>query len=135
MENFFLNELINATQGEFMSGDPHAPVKSISIDTRTMTKDDYYIAIKGEKYDGYTFIKQAIDKKASGLILSFDVLKLDSSIQAFPTFPSIVKVRDTNRENKRLSILSRSRRREIRGGNQAGYQVPNSLHLPAVGPL
>jgi len=97
MENFYLNELITATKGEFMSGDPHAPVKSISIDTRTLAKDDYYIALKGANYDGYDFIKQAIEKKAAGLILSFDVLKLDSSIQAFPTFPSIVRVRDTNR--------------------------------------
>ena len=97
MENFYLYDLINAAKGEFMSGDPHAPVKNISTDTRTMAKGDYYIALKGPKYDGYDFIKQAVEKKAAGLILSFNVLKLDSSIQAFPTFPSIVRVGDTNR--------------------------------------
>ena len=95
MEKFFLNDIINSTKGEFLSGDPHAAVSNISIDTRTLAKGDYFLALQGKNYDGNNFIKQAIDKKAGGLIMSLDVIDLDSSIPAFPTFPSIIKVVDT----------------------------------------
>lgn len=78
-----------------MSGDPHAVVKNISIDTRTLMRDDYFLALKGKNFDGHDFIKLAIEKKVRGLIISLKVLNLDSSIPAFPTFPSIIKVKDT----------------------------------------
>jgi len=45
-----------------------------------MAKGDYYIALKGAKIYGYDFIKPSYRKKAAGLILSCDVLNLDSSI-------------------------------------------------------
>ncbi len=95
MEKFFLHDIINSTKGEFLSGDPHAPVNNISIDTRTLAKGDYFLALQGKNYDGNNFVKQAIDKKAGGLIMSLKVIDLDKSIPAFPTFPSIVKVSDT----------------------------------------
>ena len=78
-----------------MSGDPHSPVRNISIDTRTLVKGDHYIALNGKNYKGYDFINQAVEKKCAGIIVSCDVLTLDSSIPSFPTFPSIVRVPDT----------------------------------------
>ncbi|MBP9753249.1 MAG: UDP-N-acetylmuramoyl-tripeptide--D-alanyl-D-alanine ligase [Proteobacteria bacterium] len=40
-----------------------------SIDTRTLKKGEVYIALKGESTDGHLFIKQAIEKGASAIIL------------------------------------------------------------------
>lgn len=44
-------------------------INSISIDTRTINKNDCFIGVKGEKFDGYLFYKDAFDKGASICIL------------------------------------------------------------------
>lgn len=44
------------------------PVRSISIDTRTISKGDIYLPIIGEKWDGHNFIEEAFEK---GAIASF----------------------------------------------------------------
>lgn len=43
---------------------------SFSIDTRTLKKGDIFIALKGKSADGHQFVKDAILKGASGLIIS-----------------------------------------------------------------
>ena len=43
-------------------------INSISIDSRIIERDDIYIPIKGEKYDGHNFIQNALD---SGALLCF----------------------------------------------------------------
>jgi UDP-N-acetylmuramoyl-tripeptide--D-alanyl-D-alanine ligase len=58
-------------------------------------KGEYFIALSGKNFDGHDYIKQAIEKKAGGIIVSSKILNLDNSIPAFPTFPSIVRVNDT----------------------------------------
>ncbi|MBU3668360.1 MAG: UDP-N-acetylmuramoyl-tripeptide--D-alanyl-D-alanine ligase [Candidatus Taylorbacteria bacterium] len=42
---------------------------NVSIDTRTIAKGDIYIAIKGEKFDGHSFVREAITKGASVCIV------------------------------------------------------------------
>ncbi len=44
-------------------------INSISIDTRTINKNDCFIGVKGEKFDGNLFYKDAFDKGASICIL------------------------------------------------------------------
>ncbi len=44
-------------------------LKSISYDTRTLQKGQAYIALKGAKFDGHTFIKQALEAGANFVIL------------------------------------------------------------------
>ncbi|MDC0093177.1 UDP-N-acetylmuramoyl-tripeptide--D-alanyl-D-alanine ligase [Alphaproteobacteria bacterium] len=45
-------------------------VSGISIDNRTIQPGDLFIALKGEKFDGHDFIKSAILKGASGVLVS-----------------------------------------------------------------
>ena len=45
-------------------------ITGISIDTRSIEKNDLFIAIKGKNYDGHDFIEKAIQKGASGIIVS-----------------------------------------------------------------
>lgn len=46
---------------------------SYSIDTRTLQPGDVYVAIRGETHEGHTFIPQAIEKGASGVVTEHDV--------------------------------------------------------------
>ena len=50
---------------------PQAPqgVRSFSIDTRTLTPGDLFVALKGEHSDGHQFLKTAFEKGASGALI------------------------------------------------------------------
>jgi UDP-N-acetylmuramoyl-tripeptide--D-alanyl-D-alanine ligase len=50
-------------------------LKGISIDSRKIEPQNLFIAIKGEKFDGHDFIKQALDKGASCAVISKNRLK------------------------------------------------------------
>ncbi|MDR1474865.1 MAG: UDP-N-acetylmuramoyl-tripeptide--D-alanyl-D-alanine ligase [Endomicrobium sp.] len=92
MEIFQLRDLIHAINGKFIIGDPNLLVKGVSIDSRTIRKGESYFAIKGERYDGHDFIKEAVDKGASVVVYSNENLK---PIDPFFKFPSLIKTEDT----------------------------------------
>lgn len=54
------------------------PIKAIkvSIDSRTLKPGEIFIAIKGQNYDGHSFIKDAVSKGASAIIASYENYKL-----------------------------------------------------------
>jgi len=45
------------------------PVNNISTDSRNIQKNDLFIAVKGEKFDGHNFVKDVLDKGASIVIV------------------------------------------------------------------
>jgi UDP-N-acetylmuramoyl-tripeptide--D-alanyl-D-alanine ligase len=92
MESFYLKDLIKAVNGKFLIGDPKLPIKSVSIDSRTVRRGQFFFAIKGKNYDGHNFIKDAVEKEAAGIVYCKDGADFANP---FPKFPSIVKVEDT----------------------------------------
>ncbi len=62
-----LAEIAALLQAEY-NGD-EGVVNSISIDTRTLKAGALYIAIKGERFDGHDFVKQAEQAGASALLV------------------------------------------------------------------
>lgn len=42
---------------------------NFSVDSRTLTPGDIFVACPGERYDGHAFVKQACEKGAAGLIV------------------------------------------------------------------
>ena len=92
MEKLYLHELVNATRGEFLLGDPHAQVRGISIDTRTLHRGDYFFAITGRNFDGHEFLKNAAERLAGGLIVSNIEVPIGNP---FPFLPAMVRVVDT----------------------------------------
>jgi len=62
-----LNEIANATHGTLMGED--LTITAASIDTRTLKKGDLYIAIKGEKFDGHTFVEKAAIAGAKAILV------------------------------------------------------------------
>lgn len=45
-----------------------------SKDTRSIEPGEYYVAIRGEKFDGHRFVQDAIDKGAAGLVVEQEVV-------------------------------------------------------------
>lgn len=59
------------------------PVSGISHDTRTLKPGMVYIAIKGATLDGHDFVRQAVEKRAAGLIV-------EREFPEFGTVPQLV---------------------------------------------
>jgi UDP-N-acetylmuramoyl-tripeptide--D-alanyl-D-alanine ligase len=70
-------ELLDIVKGKPFPEGPFADfrIKGLSIDSRTIEPQNLFIAIKGEKFDGHDFIKQALDRGASCAVISGDRLK------------------------------------------------------------
>jgi len=64
------SEIVEAAQGTLLSGNPAHAFAGISTDSRTIKKDDCFLAIEGDAYDGHTFVPQVLDKKVKGLIVN-----------------------------------------------------------------
>lgn len=68
MENITIEDLLSFTGGKLVSDlDPKRKIKFISNDSRTKGEDWVYLALKGERLDGHTFVK---DAEQNGAILS-----------------------------------------------------------------
>ena len=66
-----VNEIARMTGGKLSSKEPEAPVIGFSIDSRTIKPGEFFIAIKGDNFNGHDFICQAAEKGASGLIVEY----------------------------------------------------------------
>ncbi|MBT4147167.1 MAG: UDP-N-acetylmuramoyl-tripeptide--D-alanyl-D-alanine ligase, partial [Gammaproteobacteria bacterium] len=63
-----LNEISEILKAELVG--TSVPISGLSIDTRTLSRGDIYLAIKGEQFDGHDFIAQAQQQGAGALIVS-----------------------------------------------------------------
>ncbi len=69
MAEFDLKETAKAVKGRLVGGRAKK-AKGVSIDTRTITRRNLYIAIKGENFDGHDFVGDACSKGAVAAIVS-----------------------------------------------------------------
>jgi UDP-N-acetylmuramoyl-tripeptide--D-alanyl-D-alanine ligase len=67
MEDLTLYEIVKAVEGSY--GYPSTEIiSSVSTDTRKITKGCVFIALRGDKFDGHDFVKQAIELGAVAAI-------------------------------------------------------------------
>ena len=74
------NKKQNILQNKLILNDIFGKIKNVkfiglSIDTRTLKKDNLFLAIKGKKNDGNEFINEALKKKAGCIISSSKIKK------------------------------------------------------------
>lgn len=69
MNEIKVKDILNITKGNLIVGKRDEICENFSKDTRTIQKGDIYIGIKGEKFDGNQFWKQALDNGAKGVIV------------------------------------------------------------------
>lgn len=61
-------EIARATRGSIYHGQNGRVIRSISTDSRSLRKGDFFIPLKGENFDGHRFIAEALKKGATGFI-------------------------------------------------------------------
>lgn len=70
MIKFTVRQISEITAGELFSKRPSEILtKSFSIDSRTISAGQFFIAVKGKNFDGHSFVKDAIARGASGFIV------------------------------------------------------------------
>jgi len=104
MELLYVNEVIKATKGKLVKGGQNFPIKGISIDSRSIEKDDLFVAIKGERFDGHDFIGNAVKNGASGAIVSRSISVTQPLSSAF-----VIKVNDTLKALQNLAKYYRQK--------------------------
>ena len=62
-------EILEATGGRLLCGDLTRIFTGVSIDSRRISADDLFIAIKGEVHDGHRFIGSVIEQGANGCLI------------------------------------------------------------------
>lgn len=82
MKQITIKDIINVCDGKLLYGDANLICENFSNDTRTIKEGDIYIGIKGERFNGSDFYKQAIQNGASACILEegTDIEKTDKTI-------------------------------------------------------
>lgn len=106
MKNLTIKEIIEVTKGELIQGNLDLICKNFSKDTRTIEKGDTYIAIKGEKFDGNLFWKQALEKGADCVIVS-GIQYEEEDLKIFRN-KTILKVGDTLKALYEIARLKRN---------------------------
>ena len=79
MELTFL-ELVKAINGEVLVDSKNNNFNSLCIDTRKIEKDNIFLAINGENFNGNSYVKEAFEKGASIAIVDeilFDIEELE----------------------------------------------------------
>lgn len=66
---FTARDILTAVKGKFLSGSPDEILTGLSTDTRKIKKGELFLAIKGEKFDGHSFILDAVSKGAGGVLV------------------------------------------------------------------
>lgn len=64
-----LSELIKDIYGKSIIGDIEIPIKGITYDSRQVGRDFIFAAVKGQHLDGHNFVKDALARGASAVIL------------------------------------------------------------------
>ena len=93
MKNILVKDVIEKTKGKLISGNEQETLENFSKDTRTINKDDTYIAIKGGNFDGNKYWKDALEKGAKAVI----VQDIDFSKEDLSKYSNkiIIKVQNT----------------------------------------
>jgi len=88
-----VKEIIDITKGKLVLGNENLECDNFSKDTRTIQKGDIYIGIKGEKFDGSQFWKQALDNGAEAVIIE-NVQIIPEEMEKYSN-KTIIKVENT----------------------------------------
>ena len=106
MEELSIKEIRKAVGGKIVQGNPEAKVENICIDSRILNEEDLFIAIIGERFDGHSFLEEAVNKGAKAVIV-------DRSIKPYPNL-SIIRVKDTTKALQDLAHFNRKRYKDLK---------------------
>lgn len=99
--NFLLKKVFDNISSKIINYD------GVSINTKTIKKNNLFFAIRGKNTDGHKFVKEAIKKGAIRSIVSKKIKKLSNNkiIKVKNTFSSLNKLAKVTRDNSSAEII------------------------------
>lgn len=94
-----IQEIADICGGKIVSGDPEVTANEISTDTRTLTGDEVFFAIKGQHFDGTKYVKEAINKGATAIVVQ-KVVKVKKGV-------TVIQVKNTIDALQKLATADR----------------------------
>jgi UDP-N-acetylmuramoyl-tripeptide--D-alanyl-D-alanine ligase len=96
-------DVADATRGRLVAGDAATPIGRITIDSRALAPGDFFIAIRGERFDGHAFAAAALEHGAIGTLIA------DAASVPAHTSAVVVIVEDTTRALQEIARWVRRR--------------------------
>ncbi|MFO7447996.1 MAG: Mur ligase family protein, partial [Ignavibacteriaceae bacterium] len=70
-----IEDMFNIPTAEIFNAGVYKPVTSVSIDSRNISRNAMFVAIKGKKLDGHKFIKDAVKNGAKAIVINKNRVK------------------------------------------------------------
>jgi len=102
-------EIVKATQGELLCGDLKHSFSGISIDSRSISVNELFVAIKGNVHDGHSFTSNAIERGVSGLLIDRANTDKQPGKESIENSIVCITVNDTTRALGDLAAFNRKR--------------------------
>jgi UDP-N-acetylmuramoyl-tripeptide--D-alanyl-D-alanine ligase len=87
------NEIRQGVRGRWLSPNRPLSVRGVTIDSRTASADDLFVAIKGDKFDGHDYLEAAAAAGCTAAIVEYGKKPSDEIMQLFPA--GVVGVEDS----------------------------------------
>jgi UDP-N-acetylmuramoyl-tripeptide--D-alanyl-D-alanine ligase len=91
MEPTKVETLTRWAGGTLISSDPAATVSVVCTDSRALKAGDFFLALRGENFDGHHFLAEAVKRGATGAVVEevtgelpadFTIIKVDDTLRA-----------------------------------------------------
>ena len=107
---FKLEEITKAVDGQLLCGNPQMRISGVSIDSRTIKREELFIAIRGNHFDGHNFIQESVKKGARAILLSHRYsIKPREITRRLNNSIGFIAVKDTRKALGALAYFHRQR--------------------------
>jgi len=89
--------IVAATGGRLVNGRADQAIDAISIDSRTVGAGDFFVAIRGERFDGHRFVADSMARGARGALVEGAAVGVAQSAAAGHRDAVVIAVEDTTR--------------------------------------
>jgi UDP-N-acetylmuramoyl-tripeptide--D-alanyl-D-alanine ligase len=108
--NWLVKDILAATGGHLLCGDPGQQFQGVGIDSRTIDPAAFFVAIRGENHDAHAFLPQVIDRGVKGVVVESDT-HIPMDVEGWNVLGvACVAVEDTTRA---LGALGAFQRRQM----------------------
>ena len=114
MKEMLIKDILNITNGKLITGNDNLVCENFSKDTRAINNGDIYIGIKGEKFDGNLFWKDALKNGAKAVIIQdvnfekedLNCFKEKTIIQVKNTLEALYKIANYKRKLYNIPVIA-----------------------------
>ena len=109
MDPTVLDNIVRWSGGHLLGGDPALSVETICTDSRALKAADLFLALRGENFDGHTFIAEAAKRGAIGAVVEQSLEGLPpgfAQIEVGNTLDALQKISASYRRQLALQVVA-----------------------------